>query len=280
VGLEELTRLAALATTMGLAGLTLGCTSPTNPDSFVTATTFAAFGDSITWGEDGQDFCTDAAAAALALGRPQLRKQIAPAQQYPSVLLGELHARYVHQSFAVVNDGQRGERAADAPPRFSATILTTPPSYESVLLMEGANDLCEQCNNMAAIEGLRTMIRGAAANGIRPFLATIPPQVAGRRYLLDPMLARAFNDQVRGLAAQERVTLVDVEGGFDKTGLGPSYGDYISCDGLHPTASGYALIANIFFIALTQALKAPASSTTNLAVPSPVLRRSPARRQP
>jgi len=87
VGLEELTRLAALATTMGLAGLTLGCTSPTNPDSFVTATTFAAFGDSITWGEDGQDFCTDAAAAALALGRPQLRNQIAPAQQYPSVLL-------------------------------------------------------------------------------------------------------------------------------------------------------------------------------------------------
>ena len=115
---------------------------------------------------------------------------------------------------------------------------------------------------------------------MRAFLATIPPQVAGRFYALDPMLARAFNVQVRGLAAQERVTLVDVEGGFDKTGLGPSYGDYISCDGLHPTAPGYALIANIFFTALAQSLGTPPPSTTNLAVPSPVFPRSPARRQP
>jgi lysophospholipase L1-like esterase len=279
VGLEELTRLASLATTMGLAGLTLGCTSPTNPDSFVTATTFAAFGDSITWGEDGQDFCTDSSAASLGRRRPQLHNQIARSQQYPFVLLGELHARYPAQSFAVANEGKPGERAADAPPRFSAQIVTTPPSYESVLLMEGANDLCAQCNNMAAIEGLRTMIRGAAANGTRPLLATIPPQVAGRFYALDPMLARAFNVQVRGLAAQEKVTLVDVEAGFDQTGLGPSYGNYVSCDGLHPTASGYALIANIFFTALTQSLGTP-PSTTSVAVPSRVFRRSPVRRQP
>ena len=124
------------------------------------------------------------------------------------------------------------------------------------------------------------MIRGAAAHGVRPFLATISPQVAGRYYALDPILARAFNDKVRALAMQERVTLVDVEAGFDKTGLGPSYGNYISCDGLHPTASGYALIANIFFTALAQSLGTPPPSTTNLAVPSPVFPRSPARRQP
>jgi len=280
VGLEELTRLAALTTTMGLAGLTPGCTSPTNPDSFVTATTFAAFGDSITWGEDGQDFCTDPIAASLARRHAQLRNQIARSRQYPFVLLGELHGRYPAQSFAVANEGKPGEHAADAPQRFEATILTVPPSYETVLLMEGANDLCEQCSNTAAIEGLRTMIRGAAAHGMRAFLATIPPQVAGRFYALDPMLARAFNVQVRGLAAQEKVTLVDVEAGFDQTGLGPSYGDYISCDGLHPTAPGYALIANIFFTALTQTLGTPPPSTTNLAVPSPVFPRSPARRQP
>lgn len=280
VGLEELTQLASLATTMGLAGLTLGCTSPTNPDSFVTATTFAAFGDSITWGEDGQDFCTDSSAASLGRRRPQLRNQLARSLQYPFVLLGELHGRYPAQSFAVANEGTPGERAVDAPPRFAATILTVPPSFETVLLMEGANDLCEGCNNMAAIEGLRTMIRGAAANGVLPFLATIPPQVAGRVYALDPMLARAFNVQVRGLAAQEKVTLVDIEAGFDRTGLGPSYGHYISCDGLHPTASGYALIANIFFTALTASLGTPPQSTTNLAVPSPVFPRSRARRQP
>jgi len=281
VGFEDVAELAAFTTTMGLAALTLGCSSPTGPtdDSFVTATTFAAFGDSITWGEDGQDFCTDSS-ASLAPPRPQMRNQIARAEQYPSVLLGELHGRYPAQSLAVVNEGKPGERAADAPQRFSATILTLPPSYETVLLMEGANDLCEQCNNEPAIEGLRTMIRGATAHGIRPFLATIPPQVAGRYYSLDPMLARAFNEQVRALAVQERVTLVDVEGGFDKTGLGPSYGDYISCDGLHPTAPGYALIANIFFTALTQTLGTPPPSTTNLAVPSPVFPRSPARRQP
>jgi lysophospholipase L1-like esterase len=63
-----------------------------------------------------------------------------------------------------------------------------------------------------------------------------------------------FDDQVRGLAATEGVTLVDVYQGF-----GGNLG-YIGPDGLHPSADGYAKIAALFFSAIESTLETSSSS--------------------
>ncbi len=85
---------------------------------------------------------------------------------------------------------------------------------------------------------------------------------------------RSFNNSVRSLAAFESVTLVDVEAAF-----GSTPGIYISCDGLHPNAEGYRIIADTFFNVLRQTLEVR-SSTTTLAVPPAILPRSQARPRP
>jgi lysophospholipase L1-like esterase len=58
-----------------------------------------------------------------------------------------------------------------------------------------------------------------------------------------------FNDNVRGLAAAENVPLVDVYQGFggNQALIGP--------DGLHPSADGYAKIADLFFSAIKQTIE-------------------------
>jgi hypothetical protein len=67
-------------------------------------------------------------------------------------------------------------------------------------------------------------------------------------------LVPGFDDQVRGLAATEGVTLVDVYQGF-----GGNMG-YLGPDGLHPSADGYAKIADLFFAAIKSTLETSSSS--------------------
>jgi lysophospholipase L1-like esterase len=126
------------------------------------------------------------------------------------------------------------------------------------------------------------MLQAAKANAVRPFLATIPPEIEGRYYSLDSAAVRSFNNSVRSLAAFENVTLVDVEAAF-----GSTPGNYISCDGLHPNAEGYRIIANAFFNVLVQTLQTSATLSpaatpgrTMSVVPAPARPRSPARPRP
>jgi lysophospholipase L1-like esterase len=112
------------------------------------------------------------------------------------------------------------------------------------------------------------MIRDARSRDIRPYLATIPPMNPAA---CSPVcrglawsLVSGFNDSVRGLAMAENVPLVDVYQGFEGNFalLGP--------DGLHPSAEGYAKIAELFFTAIKQTLEVPSmSSLRTLRSPSP-----------
>jgi lysophospholipase L1-like esterase len=246
----------------------------------INLTRFAAFGDSITWGEDGTDFCGSTITADSAIGRIRPHKQVPTAQQYPTVLLGLLQARYAAQAIVVQGLGVRGELAGDPATlsRFTTQVISS-RAYDAVLLMEGANDVNAGAPS-AGITGLRQMIELAKASNVRPFLATIPPEIDGY-YHLTPGPANAFNNSVRSLAAFESVTLVDVQAAF-----GSTPGNFISCDGLHPNAEGYRVIANAFFNALVQTLQtsttiSPAShGITTSAVPAPARPRSPARPRP
>jgi lysophospholipase L1-like esterase len=224
----------------------------------ISLTRFVAFGDSITWGENGSSTTTSLSTPSLkGLVRPEV--QFPFAQTYPGALQIELQARYLTQTPTVANAGLPGEKAADATTATRFAAVLGGGSYDVVLLMEGSNDLDNRDSRdiPPAVAGLQTMIRNAKGRGIRPYLATVPPMVPGGSRALAWSLVPMLNDQIRSMAASENVTLVDVYAGF-----GDSFQQYIGPDGLHPNASGYAKIADLFYTALRSTLETATPSVT------------------
>jgi lysophospholipase L1-like esterase len=234
-----------------------------NQPARVSLTRFVAFGDSITWGEDGRS----GAILPEGVGSGyQPAVQFPGSQTYPGALLGLLQSRYTTQisTLSVTNAGLPGEKAGDSTTlsRFSSVISSR--AYESVLLMEGSNDLSDRDSRLIppAIANLRTMIRDAKSRNVRSYLATVPPMVPGRPRALAWSLVPELNTNIRSLAGSEGVTLVDIEAGF-----GSSFDQYIGFDGLHPNEAGYAKIAELFFSAIKSTLEAQPSLIAPTAVP-------------
>lgn len=237
------------------------------------ATSFLAFGDSITAGEDGQN--STAPSLSLMASRFHPSVLFPSSQRYPQELQQELAAHYKTQFPAVDNQGVPGEAANDPATFGRFTTLTSTRKYTVALIMEGTNDLYDRDDRIVpfAIGALRSMIRDAKGRSIRPYLATIPPMnpsacvpvCRGLAWSLVP----GFNDSVRALALTEGVTLVDVNQAFgtDLSLLGP--------DGLHPSSAGYQKIADLFYKTIQQTLETSAASTTGVRTLIP---RSSARR--
>jgi len=203
----------------------------------LSATTFMAFGNSITEGKN---------AFSMAVGN-----------NYPASLRAMLVARYSAQSITVLNRGLGGERTPEGSDRLEAELDAARPDV--LLLEEGVNDILGGDPSMVAqvIDGLRDMVRKAKARGVRVFLATLIPSRAGGtppRGDGPRLLIPETNAQIRVLAQSEGVTLVDLYAGF-----GGSPDPYIDVDGLHPNELGYQKIAEIFFNAIKATLELPQS---------------------
>jgi lysophospholipase L1-like esterase len=239
---------------------------------------FAAFGDSITWGEDGDPLVLCGPNNNVVTGSPREYPTQRVSQPYPALLLQTLQARYTNQTaqLLVDNFGAPGEDTTGNPPgstlaRFQAVFNTgsTLGPYQAVLLMEGTNDIFYGNDSVkigTAVTNLGVMVDWAKSKGIRPFLATVPPMVPGGDRACGNREVAPLDDGIRALAAQKGVTLVDVY-----AGLGASYQQYIGPDGLHPNQAGYAKIADIFFAAIKQTLEVPQATTNTVAAPRPVL---------
>jgi lysophospholipase L1-like esterase len=224
-------------------------------------TKFLAFGDSITKGEDGS--------ASLTVSSDRFRPEVLlpNGMTYPGVLQQNLATRYTAQAPTVFNGGCQGEGITgdDSACGFRSalnrfTSYTSTGLFASVLIMEGTNDLYEQKDSRnvgPALTGLRQMVGDARSRGMRVFLATIPPidplGVRGRTF--GSQLVAPLNDGIRGIAASEGVTLVDVNQVFGDSFalLGP--------DGLHPSAAGYAKMADLFFTTIRTTLETTAAAS-------------------
>jgi lysophospholipase L1-like esterase len=216
----------------------------------VSSTRFASFGDSITWGENGN------AIAAFDIA-PSIRPRVQVQRTYPTVLYQSLAGRYTAQGILVSNQGLPGEYAKerDTQSRFSSVVRSG--GFDAVLLMEGSNDLGGGFAS-AAIASLRSMVRDAKSRGVKPFIATIPPMDGSsccpRRGSAAPLVP-GFNDQIRAIASDEGIPLVDVYGA-----LSSSVSQYIGSDGLHPSDAGYAKIGETFFDAVKANLEVTTTS--------------------
>lgn len=216
------------------------------PPPVLGVTSFLAFGDSITWGEDGTD------GLATTQGR-RLEVQLV-GQTYPDDLQKELQARYLQQQPTVTNCGYRGEYLSDPTTVQRYLMQASTGQFQSLLIMEGSNDVDDEDTKTleAAITNLQAILDDAKSRGMHPFVATIPPMVPPG----DPTrtkgsgLVPTYNSMIQALAGSEGVPLVDVYAAF-----GTNAPSLIGFDGLHPNAAGYQVIADTFFAAIKSVLE-------------------------
>lgn len=246
-------------TTNDALARTASCTFPVvvQPPPQLSATSFLAFGDSITWGEDGRN-----ASSVNAAGQHVFVQLVG--QTYPDDLQSDLHARYQRQQVSVTNAGCPGEslsepgtfedkqnckgiRADDPSAYRRFTSLASLHQWDAVLFMEGSNDVNTAAGDSRvlgwAINYLRMMIEAAKSSGMKVLVATVPPMVPPgfNNRAVGSAVVPTYNDMVRALAASEGVPLVDVYAAF-----GSDAPTLIGFDGLHPDAEGYQRIADTF----------------------------------
>jgi lysophospholipase L1-like esterase len=202
----------------------------------LSATRFAAFGDSMTEGK------------VSLTAFPEIL--VTFPQAYTFDLLAMLSDRYRDQSFDVINEGLGGEFTADGVRRLPGVLAADAP--EVLLLLEGANDLLNFQG--AAIPGivrnLDTMVQTARGRGVTVFLANHPPQRAsGIRGQGAPYVV-PLNGEIAALARRDGVPLVDVYTVVNRDPEGN-----IGSDGLHLTEQGYAAMARAFHDSITATLE-------------------------
>jgi lysophospholipase L1-like esterase len=215
-------------------------TGPTDAARFarLSRTRFVAFGDSLTSGE-----------VTMPIGTAVTGMVVVPAASYPSVLQNQLQARYSSQAsdITVINAGFGAETVVSGVLRFADMLDEHRP--EVVLLMEGVNGLGNIGPDVSA--GLiRSMTQAAKARGIRVFIASMLPTIAGRQRSQNAPLLELYNVRLREVCTLEGVTFVDLYGT-----LLPEVLDVIGIDGLHPTEAGYRRIADTFFTAIQRDLE-------------------------
>jgi lysophospholipase L1-like esterase len=200
------------------------------------ATTFLAFGDSVTEGENGLEgpgFHT----AFLDL-----------AHAYPTLLESMLRHEFPTQNLRVINEGLGGERASEGAARLPSVLDRHRP--DSLLVLEGYNDLIHDGAAAAGpiADAIRQDIRIARDHGVQfIFVSTITPPGPGRRMLPRGAIEQA-NQGIAQVAADERAVLVNPYDAF----LGQE-ARYVS-DGLHLTPDGNQVVADTFFSAIRTAV--------------------------
>lgn len=145
----------------------------------------------------------------------------------------------------VHNAGVAGNTTAQMLVRLDRDVLAYQPDV--VVLMGGTNDRClrsQPATVTQAAANLRAIIERLHAAGVVVVLMTIPPCL-GLAHIL-PM-----NAAIRRLAAVEGTPLVDIYAAL--VGKGDAYVPAYQCgDGIHPSAAGYARMAQAILAVTSQ----------------------------
>jgi len=218
----------------------------------VTATSFLAFGDSITEGIFSD--CAGGVVPNIALfaGLNRYQELLDVSRSYPTKLQAMLSSRYAAQRVAVQNAGRGAERVDEALPRLTTELASRPAV---LLLQEGANNVNADHSAIFIAAGLRELIKRGQSMGAQVYVGTLLPQrptATGGCASKAPNAAKVaeINQAIRAMAAGEGAVLVDLYGAFSG-----SPDPLIGPDGLHPNDPGYERIAATFADVIKQRLE-------------------------
>jgi lysophospholipase L1-like esterase len=243
---------------------------------------FMAFGDSTTAGENGIDFSGDTfpeiyipptcgtSSLQSAARSPQF---FDPSASYPQQLLNLLKGRFPGESFVMENEGNPGEPAGGSPPNGMLRLATcfTTDHPDVLLLLEGVNDIAgtydwapTTVQGQTIVGYLRSDVSRAISNGVSfVFVSTIlpvgnctsfnPPQPcrgADPSVPGDFVAKNAAIDQVNAIIRSGIGGATIVEGNAAFKVADPTLASLIDVDGLHPTKTGYAVLAQAWMNAV------------------------------
>lgn len=137
------------------------------------------------------------------------------------------------------NLGIPGNRSIQVAKRI-ANIKSVNPDF--VLILCGANDAWDKVSPEIYSSNIQKALNIAYFYGVEPVLITTPPTCCQRQNLYT--FIQQYNAALRELAKLNQVLLVDVEIAFQKSCEDLQHCALIS-DGLHPSAFGYELIAEL-----------------------------------
>lgn len=156
----------------------------------------------------------------------------------------------------VINRGISGQTTAQMVVRFRNDVVNLHPRV--VHILAGANDVAGNTGvtSLDWIEAnIRSMVDLAKVNGIRVVLGSeLPTAKYGWRPAIEPVESLLeLNRRLSRLAAEEGIEFVDYYAALDdgRHGLPAKLSD----DGVHPNASGYAVMRPLTQAALARALK-------------------------
>ena len=163
---------------------------------------------------------------------------VRPLESYPHLLRVELAQRFPPAVINVIVTAIGGENAEQGAARFEQDVLSLRPDV--VLLDYALND--RGAGLVPAAEAWRAMIAAAQARGIEVLLLTPTPDTAANwREPGDPLQQHAA--QVRALAAERGVGLVDSLAAFERFVSEGGQITAVMAQRNHPNASGHALVA-------------------------------------
>ncbi|HEY0312207.1 MAG TPA: GDSL-type esterase/lipase family protein [Allosphingosinicella sp.] len=143
----------------------------------------------------------------------------------------------------VIGRGISGQTTEQMLIRFRADVIDLKP--EAVHILAGTNDIAGNtgATSLPWVEAnIQTMVEIAKAHGIKVILAAVPPAA---RFSWHPELKpaatiMAYNRWLRHYAARQRITFADYQAILDDGHGG--FAASLTGDGVHPNASGYALM--------------------------------------
>ncbi|MDU4961099.1 MAG: GDSL-type esterase/lipase family protein [Sporomusaceae bacterium] len=134
----------------------------------------------------------------------------------------------------LLNRGVNGDTTAGMLRRFSGDVLACQPSH--VIILGGTNDIFERIDAENAVHHIRLMAQMARKRSVVPFIGLPPPCC-----FIEAQLAN-YRQALRQYAVDAAVELIDFYTPLlspDGWGTGPG----LDIDGVHPSETGYRLMA-------------------------------------
>ncbi len=217
---------------------------PLPPTSAIGATRYLAFGDSITCGTPSSfdEFAFDV--------------RCTESNGYPQMVRSVLQSASPSQTFTVTNEGLPAEWAVEAnnSGRFAQLMAALRP--QGLLLLEGINDLNNGRSVSATVGELRRMVELAGLYNTTVLISTMfqTCESTSPTGVVRPNSAAqipSFNAAIRAMAAgRQNVYVVNLDTAFGNN-CGPDGGmALLGADGLHPSPSGYSVMASTFATAI------------------------------